>query len=260
MSSTGTVNYHVHKPGRQAFEIDAGGIVGNVISPEFSAAEVALTDLRGGLASAEFERDGFAFLTLPSAVGDFEADATVWTTTYDRELKDMLRRETSAREVMVFDHTVRVDDPEATRRPARHVHSDYSTDGAEQRLVDILGAETAAEWSKGRYAFINVWRPVGDAINSAPLGFVRPSTVKDEDWIEIDLIYPDRRGRIMGLAADEGQEWVYLSRMRPDEVVYFNIYDSSGRPPVGHSAIDLVEDPSVTTIRRSIESRALVRF
>lgn len=36
MTQTGTVNYHVHKPFRQAFEIDVDGIAGNLIEPEFS--------------------------------------------------------------------------------------------------------------------------------------------------------------------------------------------------------------------------------
>jgi len=165
-----------------------------------------------------------------------------------------------AKEVVVFDHTVRVDDPNSDRKPARNVHSDYSTEGAETRLVDILGHDRAKAWAEGHYAFINVWRPVGAPINSAPMGFVRPSTVRAEDWILIDLIYPDRRGHIMGLAANDAHEWVYRSRMTPDEVAMFNIYDNRGLASVGHSAIDLVEDASITRVRQSIESRTLVRY
>lgn len=259
MSSTGMVNYHVHKPERQAFEIDAGGIEGNLVSPELIATEVALTDLRAGTSTASFEADGFAFARVPTQVAQFGTEAG-WQGIYDRELAKMLRQSIGARDVVVFDHTLRVDDPDAKRRPARNVHSDYSREGAEKRLIGILGKERAAEWSAGHYAFINVWRPVESPINSAPLGFVRPSTVAGEDWILIDLIYSDRRGHIMGLAANDRHEWVYLSRMTPDEVVYFNIYDSKGRPSVGHSAVDRVEDPDVATVRKSIESRTLVRF
>jgi len=259
MSRTGTVNYHVHKANRQAFEIDAGGITGNLVSPELVATDVPLADLRSGYASASFDTDGFAFTDLPTRVASFE-NGSGWQEIYDRELVDFLSRDLGAREVVVFDHTVRVDDPDAGRRPARNVHSDYSREGAEKRIVDILGAEEAARWAGGHCAFINVWRPVGHPINSAPLGFVRPATVAEEDWILIDLIYPDRQGHIMGLAANPRHEWVYLSRMTPQEVVCFNIYDSAGRPPVAHSAIDLVEDPDVTTTRKSIESRTLVRF
>ncbi|MEO0679659.1 MAG: CmcJ/NvfI family oxidoreductase, partial [Pseudomonadota bacterium] len=146
------------------------------------------------------------------------------------------------------------------RKPARNVHGDYSADGADSRLIDILGEARAAEWRAGGCAFVNVWRPVEAPINSAPLGFVRPSSVAAEDWVPIDLIYPDRRGRILGLAANPAHEWLYRSWMTPDEVAIFNIHDNRGRPSVAHSALDRVEDPTVTTIRKSLESRTLVRW
>lgn len=93
-------------------------------------------------------------------------------------------------------------------------------------MVDLLGSERAAEWSKGHYGFINVWRPLGNPINSAPFGFVHPASVAEEDWLLIDLIYPDRGGLLS----------------------------------IAHSAVDMVEDPKITTIRKSIESRTLVRY
>lgn len=259
MPSTAKVNYHVHSPVRQAFHIDAGGVVGKLLSPELVATEVAMRDVRGDEPSLSFANDGVAFVAAPTNVVSFR-DGFGWKKTYDAELTALLRKEVSAEEIVIFDHTLRVDDPNSERKPARNVHSDYSPEGAEKRLVDILGQEKAAEWSGGHFAFINVWRPVENPINSAPLGFVRPSSVPEEDWILIDLIYPDRRGHIMGLAANDAHEWVYQSRMTPDEVVFFNIYDNQGLPSVGHSAVDLVEDPNITFIRKSLESRTLVRF
>ena len=259
MTQTATVNYHVHKPERQAFQLDAGGIAGNLISPELAPTKVAVFDERAVGVETTFEDASVAFVEFPTKVRSFDDDQN-WRATYDGELTKLLSIEIDAKEVIVFDHTVRVDDPDATRKPARNVHSDYSVDGAKQRLIDILGADKAAEWSEGHYAFVNVWRPVGDPINSAPLGFVLPESVADEDWILLDLIYPDRKGQIMGLAANPDHEWIYMSKMTPDDVAYFNIFDSRGRPSIGHSALDMVEDPSITSIRKSIESRTLIRF
>jgi hypothetical protein len=199
------------------------------------------------------------FAAFPTEVEAFDTNDD-WRPAYDAELRKLLADKIGAQEVVVFDHTVRVDDPEAVRKPARNVHSDYSAEGAEQRLIDILGANTAAEWNEGHYAFINVWRPLEAAINSAPLGFIRPDSVAAEDWILLDLIYPDRKGQIMGLAANPDHEWVYMSKMTPDEVAFFNIYDNQGRPSIAHSALDMVENPTLQTIRKSIESRTLVRY
>lgn len=258
MSQVGTVNYHVHKAHRQAFEIDANGVAGQLISPELAPTEIAVRDTRKGEAQVDFDSDSVSFATAKSSVSDFTGDA--WRESYDKELTDLLVSRLKVREVVIFDHTVREDDPASDRKPARNVHSDYSAEGAEKRLVDILGVARAEEWSSGHYAFINVWRPVGAPINSAPLGFVRPSTVMPEDWILIDLVYPDRRGHIMGLAANSEHEWVYRSKMTPDEVAIFNIYDNAGQASIGHSAIDLTEDARITQIRKSIESRTLVRY
>ena len=259
MTPTATVNYPVHKPARQAVDLDAGGIVGNLIAPELAPTQVAVTDVRRQQAATRLEEASVGFALSPTKVNSFD-DSSSWQPTYDDELTKLLVDKIGAHEVIVFDHTVRIDDPEAVRKPARNVHSDYSVDGAKQRLIDILGADKAAEWSKGHYAFINVWRPVDAAINSAPLGFIRPNSVATEDWILLDLIYPDRKGQIMGLAANADHEWLYMSKMTPDEVAYFNIYDNQGRPSIAHSALDMVEDPSIQTIRKSIESRTLVRY
>lgn len=259
MTKTATVNYHVHKSERQAFELDAGGIAGNLISPELASTKVEVLDERSLRVGTSFAEESVAFATFPTAVRSFD-DGKEWHKQYDAELTDLLTTQVNAKEVVIFDHTVRIDDPDAVRKPARNVHSDYSQHGAEQRLIDILGAKQAAEWSAGHYGFINIWRPVEAAINSAPLGFILPSSVAPEDWILLDLIYPDRTGQIMGLAANTDHQWLYMSQMTPDEAAYFNIYDNQGRASIGHSALDMIEDPNVHSVRKSIESRTLVRY
>ncbi|MEL6545383.1 MAG: CmcJ/NvfI family oxidoreductase, partial [Myxococcota bacterium] len=179
---------------------------------------------------------------------------------YEDELRRIVQEQLSAREVVVFDHTVRLDDSTSERRPARDVHADYSEDGARQRLVDLLGPERARSWSEGHFAFVNLWRPLFEPVNSTPLGFVRPRSVATKDWVVLDLVYPDRVGQIMGLVHNPAHEWVYFSKMTPDEIVLFNIFDSEGRASIAHSALDLVEDPDIKRPRKSIESRTVVRF
>ena len=257
MPRTGIVNYHRHSNRRQAYKIDASGIPGRLESPEQVPTAVALHDVRAHPRGVCFDEDGIAFVTAPTRVAPTGGD---WQHRYEAELHALLARELGAGEVRVFDHTVRVDDPEALRRPARNVHTDYSAAGARARLDMLLGEEEAVLWDAGHYAFVNVWRPVSGTVQSAPLGFVRPRTVQPEDWVTLDLIYPDRVGQIMGLVSNPAHEWLYRSAMTPDEVVLFNIYDNRGRAPVAHSAIDLVAPAAPGTIRQSLESRTLVRF
>lgn len=259
MSRTAIVNYHIHKPERQAFELDAGGIVGNLVSPELIATEVKVQDVREPHNQTAFKRDSVGFTPFQTKVNVLD-DSLDWKPAYDSDIKNLLKNKLDPDEIIVFDHTVRVDSDGSTRKPVRNAHSDYSRAGARQRLIDLLGPERAATWAAGHYAFINVWRPIESEINSSPLGFVLPKSVKEEDWILLDLIYPDREGQILGLAANPGHKWIYKSRMTPHEVAYFNIFDNQGQPSVAHSALDMIEDPEINVVRRSIESRTVVRY
>jgi len=257
MDTTATVNYHVAAPFEQAFHIDPNGDEGKLVSPELVPTRVKVRDVRNGVA-LDFARDGVMFVDSVSAIRDFDA-SNGWQETYNRELSDLLVRKIGAKESIVFDHTVRIDDPVSTRRPARNVHTDYSPSGAQQRLRDLLG-ERADDWEAGHFAFVNVWRPVRNPVVTAPLGFVLPQSVVDEDWVNVNVIYPDRVGAILGLVANEAHEWIYFSCMTSDEVALFNIFDNHERPAIAHSALDLLGEGSVETPRVSIESRTLVRY
>lgn len=259
MQVEASVNYHVKKDVPQAFEFDADGIIGNLVSPELMTAKVRVTDLRESTQQPRFETDGIVFVDHQTRVADFE-NGTNWKAVYYRELVALLVKEIGAAEVIVFDHTVRIDDPKADRRPARNVHNDYNQAGAEQRLIDIVGEDRANAFHQAGYGFVNVWRPIEHVIKSSPLGFIRPASMRPDDWMDIDLIYPDRRGHILGVSASDAHEWFHKSEMTPEEAIIFNIYDNCGRPHLAHSALDMPGDSRVADPRKSIESRTLVRY
>lgn len=259
MSAQATVYYHVRQDAPQAFEFDVDGVVGQLKSPELVPTTVCVADLRGSPRQPSFDDEGIVFVSSPSRVTHFE-HGTDWQAAYEQELEELLKAQIGAKEVIVFDHTVRTDDPGAARRPARNVHNDYSRAGAEHRLVDLVGESRALAFHAAGFGFVNVWRPVQRVISSSPLGFIWPRTMRSGDWMEIDLVYPDRVGQILGVAANPEHEWFYTSGMRPDEVTIFNIYDNRGRPHLAHSALDLPGDAQVTPPRKSIESRTLVRY
>lgn len=259
MQVAATVNYHVHKKEPQAFIFDFDGEIGNLVSPELVTTPIEVQDLRDQDGSIRFDQDGIAFIIQASKVADFES-GDGWQDVYDRELQTLLKQQIGAKEVIVFDHTIRIDDPNATRRPARNVHNDYNQAGAEQRLIDIVGDARAEEFHEAGYGFVNVWRPIEHTIQSSPLGFIRPSSMTPNDWMDIGLIYPDRFSQILGVAANPAHEWFFKSEMTPDEAVIFNIYDNTGRPHLAHSALDLPGDADMTVPRKSIESRTLVRY
>ena len=183
--------------------------------------------------------------SFPTQVDGFEKSSD-WVTAYDDELRSLLRDRIGAQEVIVFDHTVRVDDPSADRKPARNVHNDYSQAGAEQRLTDIVGERRAEDFRAGAFGFVNVWRPPSTTkLSLRRLVFIRPQFHGHQrDWMD-DLNSFIRIGSVRSSASLRTRimSGFYLSEMTPDEVAIFNIYDNTGPPlTLPHSALDTESD------------------
>lgn len=258
MDTQAWVNYHLQKSTPQAFHFDAEGVEGNLLSPELIATQVKVRDMRTQLDQLDFNRDGIQYASMPTVI-DFSCNG-MWQTAYEAEIVALLTECIGATQVKVFDHTIRIDDGTASRKPARNVHNDFSPRSAEQRLVDLLGETLAAEYQQGHFGFVNVWRPIERPVRTSPLGFVKPSSMAKQDWINIELIYSDRQGQILGALANPQHEWFYVSEMLPNEVAIFNVFDNQQRPYLAHSALDLIDDKQVDDVRKSIETRVLVRY
>lgn len=259
MNLKASVNYHIESNEPQAFLFDADGVEGNLIPPKLLSTTIDVKDLRTAKHSVDFNKKGIAFEIHKSRISSFNKENN-WQATYNEEIEVLLRNKINALDVLVFDHTVRIDDLNAVRKPARNVHNDYTRKSAEKRLIDLLGKQKAAEYQQGSYAFVNVWRPIEHTITTSPLGFIDPHSMQDSDWVDIQLVYPDRRGEILGVKPNTSHAWFYQSNMTPDEVIIFNIYDNKGRPHLAHSALDLVENSETKAPRKSIETRTLVRY
>lgn len=258
MSNFAVVNYHIKSDDPQYFKIDANGVAGNIVPPTLVSKTVPVVDERRRSDKVTFENNGVEFCYFPSKVNDF-LDSFAQSQVYEDELTRLVKNTLNAKEVVVFDHTIRASDENSNRKPVKNVHSDYSQAGAQQRLIDLLGEDKAAQWNKQHFAFVNVWRPLEYKVAESPLGFIDSSSVKESDWEVIGLKYPDRQGEILGLTFSEQHKWFYLSEMTPEEVVLFNVYDNHGLATVAHSALEVATKKNVKP-RKSIESRLLIRY
>ena len=258
MPKLAKVNYHVHRDFRQYFIVDAQGIKGNIVAPELVEHQVKVQDVRHSLQTPSFTNEGVEFIHSPTKVSHFET-GNVCCNQYEAELMQLVKHRLGAKDVLVFDHTIRVDEQQSLRKPVKHVHSDFSESGAHTRLKTLLGDETAQQWQQGHYAFVNVWRPIKRTVINSNLGFIVPASVDESQWVNIGLKYPDREGEVMGLVHHNRHQWFYMSQMTPDDVVIFNVYDNQGQATVAHSALDL-EDDDLSFTRQSIESRLLIKL
>ncbi len=260
----GRVQYHDEASRHAQILIDADGIAGNRIDPPYHWVDVALFDARRDPPS--WQDDRLQFVEMPPtelvtglATGLATDRFDALRDSYEIQLRGLLRTTLDATEVVVFDHTHRGPGAHA-RPPSHHVHCDYNAWSARTRLAALLGPATAEHWARGRFAVVNVWRPLSSPVQRDPIGFVRPRSVNPQDWLDVDIVFPDRRGQVRGLRHDPDHQWVYLPDMRTCDAAIFGTFVSEGIDGVAHAAVELRDGSGDAPARRSIESRAFVRW
>ena len=109
-------------------------------------------------------------------VTDFFDEAEVRRVYYP-EMENLVKAESGASRVVVFDHTLRTGD-DAMREQLKirevvpRVHNDYTEWSAPQRVRDILPDE-ADELLKRRFAIVQVWRPIRHPVEKLAARHVR---------------------------------------------------------------------------------------
>lgn len=228
---------------------------------------VPIHDGRPFADSYTLDRNGFALVHHDSAVTDFLDPAQV-EGVWAREVEAMIRRETGASRVVVFDHTLRVEDEATrtarrTREPVRVVHNDYTEKSGPQRVRDLLPPDEAEAALANRFVFINAWRTIAGEVEEAPLAICDWTSLAEGDFVATDLKYKDRVGEIYRAAWSPNHRWVYFPRMRPDEVILLKCFDTErdGRARwTAHTAFDDPTSPPDAAPRQSIETRAIAFF
>lgn len=259
-----TVNYLIPPLGRHSVTVPPPGTGEAQRTGEYAATRVTVRDARAAGRAAALDREGFALDRQVSTVRDFNDDDEVRAVYYP-EMVRLLRQATGAREVVVFDHTVRIDGGARTdnsRAPVRTVHNDYTERSGPQRVRDLLGEERAEALLTRRFAIVNVWRSIGATVQKAPLGVIDAGSVRPSDLVRTDLVYSDRVGEIYEVAGNPSHRWYWYPHMTRDEVLFIKGYDSSPSAArfTPHSAFDDPGAPTDAPPRRSVEIRSLVFY
>ncbi len=234
---------------------------------DVEAKTVPIRDLRM-LPDASVDREGFELLHRPTSVTDLHDDDAV-SGEYYRELEQILRERFDAKQVVIFDSTRRSDrsggasNPDGARRPASHIHVDYTVDSGPKRVRELLGDEETEGLlrSGARIRQINVWRPILSPVERSPLALADASSIEAEDLFATDHVFPERVGEIYHLAYSPGQRWFYAPHMTRDEILLIKGWDSIENGPARftpHTAFEAPDTPPTAAPRESIETRTLV--
>ncbi|HVH74530.1 MAG TPA: CmcJ/NvfI family oxidoreductase [Stellaceae bacterium] len=213
-----------------------------------------------------FERNGFRFLRHPSRVVDF-FDEDELRRVYYPEMEALIKAESGARRVLVFDHTLRTDDgglreEKKIREVVRRVHNDYTEWSGPQRVRDLLPDE-AETLLQRRFAIVQVWRPIRHPVESWPLAIADAQTIAQTSLVVTERHYRDRVGQTFAISYDPKHRWYWFPHMRPDEALIFKTYESArdGRARwTAHTAFDDPTSPPGARPRESIEIRSLAFF
>ena len=231
---------------------------------------VDVRDMRQVADLLSLDREGFLLVRHETAVDDLYDDEAI-AGVYDRELEALLTEATGADRVAVFDHTRRSDstdgaaNPDGFRGPASRVHVDYTVDSGPKRAADALGAQEVDRVlsSGGRIVQINVWRPIRGPVLRTPIALADAGSVRPDELIATDQVFPDRVGEIYQLAHGPDQRWYWAPRMERGEVLLIKSWDSldDGRARfTPHGAFKLEgQDPDAPP-RESIEVRTYLVF
>jgi hypothetical protein len=208
------------------------------------------------------DRHGFALIDAPTRVADLYDEAALRRDYYP-EVEAILRGRLGASRVVVFDHNIRnaarAAGDATLREPAKRVHNDYSYASAPQRVRDML-PEEADRLLAGRFAIVNLWRPI-QPVQESPLALAEWPSIAEEDLVPTSLIYADRVGETFSVRHNPRHAWVYFPNQLPHEALLIKCYDSAtdGRARLSfHGAFDDPSSPPDAPPRESIEVRTLV--
>ncbi|OQO10251.1 hypothetical protein B0A48_04609 [Cryoendolithus antarcticus] len=238
--------------------------------PGDSAHEVDIHD--GWSRADDFHVDKHGF-----SLNDFRAkyskawdeDETVRREFYP-EIVEFLKKTLGAKEVLVFDHTIRtkknvakpLTDQKNTsqRAPVQLVHCDYTAESGPKRITQLL-PDRAPELLKRRHAFLNVWKPL-HAVEENPLAMCDVTSSPPEDFFKLHLRYHDRDGENYLLRYSPEHKWYYFPGMDEGKVILLKTFDSEEGVAkfVGHSAFADPTSKSDARPRESIEIRTIAFF
>ena len=136
----------------------------NIHGRRSGTVELKTMTLLNGRALGErlsLDEQGFVFVEHKTKVADF-FDESQLKSVYYPEIEQLIKRESGASRVVIFDHALRSGDldereEKLIRTPVLQAHNDYTEWSGPNRVREIL-PEEADDLLKHRFAIIQVWR------------------------------------------------------------------------------------------------------
>jgi len=237
----------------------SGGSIPQKYNAAYKFLPVTILDARDSLEDFSVDKQGFEKASLYSEHKDFD-DIEATSDVYYKEVAQLIKDKTGATYVFVFDHTVRKGDADSNRRPAHHVHNDYTEKTGVSVAQENIEPESLATMAGKRMIQINVWKSINGTVKRSPLAFMDASTIQYQDLVTTKIHFknPDRVGEIFAVRKQSEHRWMYFSELTENEAILIKGYDTdlSGVARfTPHSAFEYPDQDESAPARHSIEVR-----
>jgi hypothetical protein len=243
--------------------VTTGGKSKEVRTGSEDPRSVTIKNGRLAVNDLSLEGHGFRLVTHNTKMVNF-FDESELRRVYYPEMEALIKEETGASRVILFDHTLRTADNDLagmgnTSSVICRVHNDNTECSGPARVREVLPQE-ADEIISRRFAIVQVWRPIKYPIETFPLGLMDARTASPDDFVVLDRHFQNGSVRKMYLLKHNPKhEWFWFPRMQRNETIVFKTYDSlqNGNARwTPHSAFDDPTSPPHARPRESIEIRA----
>jgi len=151
----------------------------------------------------------------------------------------------------------------APDEPAWQAHADSTVEGGKLRVRRHLTDSEAKAYFDGswRIRIVNVWRPLHHTVEESPLAFCDRNTLGPADLVDVERPSGNRIGHVAFLKYKPEQQWYWISKHTPEEVLIFVGWDSDAQNAssfLTHAAFQIPEGHLCHNLRESVETRAIV--
>src|SRR5215211_6696278 len=233
-----TLNYLLHTGETPVTYVGIPGISDVRASGTQDPRRVAIRNGRPHADQFALDRDGFRFVRHDTKVADFYDEGEVRRVYYP-EMEALVKAQSGASRVVVFDHTLRTADDD--RRAA-------------QKVREVV---------RRRFAIVQVWRPIRHPVETFPLAIADARSLAPEDLVVSERRAQNRIGQTYAITYNPAHRWFWFPRQSRDEAIVFKVYDSlkDGRARwTAHTAFEDPTSPPNARPRESIEIRTFAFF
>jgi len=226
--------------------------------------DVQIADARSCPEDFKLHKNGFEKVTHTLNNDNFDSEQWITTTLY-KDVEHLVKTTSGASHVFIFDHTIRRGINDSLRKPAQHVHVDYTHNTGPARAEQMIDSEKLKQLQGKRFIQVNFWRSVKGAVEQMPLAFLDSRTLDENDLNVAEIAFTDTKhiGEIYAVNHNKAQRWFYYPNMQEDEALLIKGYDTDNDAISRFTPHSAFEDPTSkpdAAPRQSIEIRTFAFF